>query len=322
MSKIAKSPRALLISLLYWKDQDYVGTGVEVPADVAEEWKRSLYQLYPEAEILEKENGNRASYERQSYLVLERPGVWPIKRYPQFVDPVTREAVEPLNEVWGTMLGTNSNGLRVEVRYTLHPLSDSYRKQATKAMFQLGPREFERAERTTDQFLSMSLNLTWMRVFLRPLAAFFRIRIPLPQEGPLRVTDPESSSLHERESLRNAATAKIQRHLFAVRIELKVTGAEKLQADKILHQLSSAFAPFDLPHSNRLVVSRKPACSVLSTEELATLWHLPMSALPGVSFDQQKMKVLPPPEKLPVGKSASVLGETLFRNERRLVSRD
>jgi len=296
--------------------------GIETTRESATAIRNGLYQLYPEAEIREVPVNQPMELEVTRFLRLERPGVWPLRRYSQLVDPVTREVVEPLSGVWDALQSGCEAGSRVDLRFTLKPKDDRFRRQATQALYQLGPREFERAEGVTDRFLEWSWGPGWKRWLFRPFAGLYWRRIPLPKEAPLRATDPTSLSTHERESLLDAAISKMQRHLFEVCIELRVTGLEKQRAEVFLKQLAAAFAPFDLPHSNRLVLSKKPKWSVLSTEELATLWHLPTKPLLGLSFEQQKMKVLPPPETLPVGKSAIVLGETLFRSERRLVSLD
>ena len=133
----------------------------------------------------------------------------------------------------------------------------------------------------------------------------------------------------EGETRSHPKAALVERKLgasqaFVVGIRLLVHGETKADAEALLGNLTGSFGAFSLGESNALIVHnplffRKkqlegsirarlpkplPGSNVLTTDELATLWHLPtepLSRIPTISWGGKLASE--PPENLPIGTS-------------------
>jgi len=138
---------------------------------------------------------------------------------------------------------------------------------------------------------------------------------------------------HEREEQLRAAVGKVDRHLFAVRLQLVVaaTGDASSRAFRKIHEIAGAFGQFTGPGLStfRLGPIRRKSSPqhlsrntsfLLSDEELATLWHPATQTVRTETMAMNVSRELEPPAVLPSGKEegAAALGRVAFRDRRQV----
>jgi hypothetical protein len=143
----------------------------------------------------------------------------------------------------------------------------------------------------------------------------------LAEEKAKRVVDDEAVK---------ALTAKITKPLFEVNVRLLASAGSQFQAEDILDGLASGFSQFASPTRNefRIVKARNPKNLItqfiyrtfedsqkmtLSSEEIASFYHLPISSTETPRVKWLKSKEAAPPENLP--KQGLLLGQSSFRGE-------
>jgi type IV secretory pathway TraG/TraD family ATPase VirD4 len=151
-----------------------------------------------------------------------------------------------------------------------------------------------------------------------------------PQRSTL---DTSASRLHEREEHLQAAAGKIGGHLFDVQILLTVhaPAAAAVRAADRLRQLAGAFGSFTQSLLSRFVLlpaeqGKLPPeeGSLLSHEELATLFHPPTSTAGAERMQTLEFRELEPPARFLHGteSDAVTLGVPLFRGDARTIGMD
>ncbi len=127
-----------------------------------------------------------------------------------------------------------------------------------------------------------------------------------------------------------ALQAKITKPLFLVNVRLVASAASPFQADDILDGLAAGFSQFGSPVRNdfRIMKPRNPADLVrqyiyrefdggqamtLSTEEIASFYHLPIASTETPRVKWLKSKEAPPPDNMP--RAGTLLGESVFRGQ-------
>jgi hypothetical protein len=131
-----------------------------------------------------------------------------------------------------------------------------------------------------------------------------------------------------------ALQAKITKPLFEVNLRLLASAGSQFQANDILEGLAAGFSQFGAPTRNefRVVKPRNPKNlitafiyrnfengqkMVLSSEEIASFYHLPISSTDAPRVKWLKSKEAAPPENLP--KQGLLLGNSVFRGEEKPV---
>lgn len=312
----------LQLTLTIQQRNGLVGFGASADDAVTQLLERYVYANYPAAQVRRLPPPEVIGSVRTRHLALRRPGVFPIKRHPEFVDSATKEPIDPLDVLASALAASAGSAEWTAIEIALAPLSDRYRKRATKALMHIQAREFQRAERHADAFLKLSLlPLAW-RLCVWPLRAWRKRHIPFPEEvAASSQANDEGSRSHDRESDFQACLQKVRKQLFTTTVTLKAAvypnhpiGNDPLDA------VAAAFGQFALPGLNGFRTSRRPRTAILSTEEVASIYHLPRTAAATADIDAATSAVLPPPRELPPiepGRYAATIGETTFRDERR-----
>ncbi|TSC57787.1 MAG: hypothetical protein Greene041619_952 [Candidatus Peregrinibacteria bacterium Greene0416_19] len=153
---------------------------------------------------------------------------------------------------------------------------------------------------------------------------------------------------HDREDAVTAAVDKVNRLLFFANVRVSVIAPKgrEAEAEAKVEEIVSSFRQFTLPHCNGFTASAISQFSqipagfrtdpyVLSVEEVATVWHLPNILVKTPNLDWVMSKKLEPPVDLPIvndqkdrkdpkdpkdskeQEDLTVLGEAIFRGERR-----
>jgi hypothetical protein len=316
-----------------------------------------LYGQYPDAEI---ENAPLNIFEAKENeivvytdLMLTNPEVFPIKRYPQFSDLVTRQNVDTIAGITSTLVRYTKPGMRGHIQIVTQPLSGHYRKRALKFLPLLTRGLPKHSESYAKLFTKVHLAHGYRRLLLFPLdmlmggwRAWFgsksKTSISLLTGAETEVegsADHESAQAsarsHEREDHMSGAVDKVNRLVFTANVRISVIAPVSCKDDAIakVQEIAGSFRQFTLPQSNgfeagpvresaQIPTDFRAAPYVLSSEEVASLWHVPNIMVKTPNMDWVLAKKLEPPVNLPVPgvtdqpENLTVLGESVFHGQR------
>lgn len=314
-----------------------------------------VYAQYPDAEIDEIDDylpphaDNAVAVE----LSMTDPVIFPIKRYTQFEDKLTRTAVDPIAGVTATIAhlphGHDSAAIQIVVR----PLDAQWRLIYLKCLRLVARGIFANIESWKKAYIKAFITRSiWIKMVLFPLYIYFWFRgifsgaknIHLAMPGEESDSEAELneqvSTAHDRESDIDAALSKISKLLFESTIRFiylpdhRETARD--EAEIKLQEMVGAFKQFEVPHLNGFHAHRwlrgSAALSaykdrqlngelVMNTEELATLYHMPHMSVSTPNIAWVRSRKLEPPHDLPIPASdidpeMTVLGMTNFRGMR------
>ncbi len=316
-----------------------------------------IYAQYPDAEIdyaktqiFEPKQGEIVVW---ADLVLTNPEFYPIKRYPQFVDPSSKSSVDTIAGLTASLVRYPKPGMRAHIGIQIEPVGSGYRKRAMKFLPLLN-RGLPKRWKSYAMFFTYIHMSQSNRLLLWPLDTLmggWRLWFPrfLPKSPISLMTGQEvkstevdadeaarsSARSHEREDSTTGAVDKLNRLLFLTTIRVSVIAPAScgVDAEAKLQEIISSFRPFTLPTSNgftagevnvaaALPVDKNEKLYALSAEEVATLWHIPSIMVKTPNMDWVVSKKLEPPVNLPVpgvtdpDDNLTVLGESIFHGQR------
>lgn len=150
----------------------------------------------------------------------------------------------------------------------------------------------------------------------------------------------QDSSNKERSVDEDAVQAlekKIDKPLFETNVRLMASSLSKDRTEDLLLSIAGAFAQFSSPKRSEFRLFRPKKIKklvynfifrqfdeketlILNTEEIASIFHFPISTTTTPRLKWLKTKEAPPPDNLP--KEGVIVGENVFRGERKLVRMD
>lgn len=316
-----------------------------------------LYAQYPDIEIdhLVEDPFKVGANETviSADLTLAGPEIFPIKRHPQFDDMLTRVNVDPIAGITSTLARYAAPNMRGHIQIVAEPLKGDYRHRALRFLPLLKKGFASTSTRYASLFARVQLARGWKRILYMPLSVlmggfrawpgfnkFFKApNLSATFEARDDYDEDIQASMrsHDREDALAGAQDKINRLLFSCNVRVSVITPKEYVATarQKLSEMTGSFRQFALPQSNEFSVrdSResdglhhgfviKPF--VLSTEEVATLWHLPTILLQTPNIDWVLSRKLEPPGNLPIPgetdepKELTALGEAVFRGQRKL----
>jgi hypothetical protein len=195
--------------------------------------------------------------------------------------------------------------------------------RAERALRNLARPFFRLHHRLSRFYLALAFSRHWpIRLAAWLLAR--RARRSGPPE--LRPLDTSGSRLHEREDDLQGAAEKLGKLLFEATLRLTVAGPAGAHGDAEakLRELAGAFGQFN---SHRLASfhvgpirhgrPRRPRPFLLSTEELATLWHPSTKTVRAPTMTTVQSREAEPPVALPLPalhSDLAILGKAVFRD--------
>jgi len=316
-----------------------------------------MYAQYPDADIgpapFDLFSPKEGEVMVTSELVLTDPEVFPIKRYPQFVDLASRQHIDTIAGITSALVRYPKPGMRGHVQITFHPVTGShYRHRAMKFLPLLTKGLAKHWPAYAKTFATVHMAHGWKGMLLWPvdvLMGGFRVWFlkssgvqvsMLTGQETIVTSDHEeeakaSMRTHEREDPIAAAADKVNRLLFRVQIRVSVITPEahEPEAAAKVEEIASSFRQFTIPQCNGFealeprTTRQAPSAFrsspfVLSIEELATLWHIPNILVKTPNIDWVVSKQLEPPVDLPISEDdkpdddLTVLGEAVFRGHR------
>lgn len=279
-------------------------------------------------------------------LKFAEPEIYPIKRYPQFEDKLTRLATEPLAGITATLSKLNATDEQAWVQITMEPVGDWWRKRGLKCLKIVSNGLFDNIfwlhKLATKVYLARGF---WKRFLLTPVFLLFWI-LRAGRIGSLSMTgssdqdlEEEVSRTHDREDPVSAAVDKVTRLTFGCNIRIiYIPRKENIDlAELKLNEIAGSFKQFNQPNLNSLHVSRLNSANsqilkrfqqravidpiMLNVEELATLYHMPSAEVGTPNIFWVTSRKLEPPHNLPVpgtvpDSELNIIGETNFRGHR------
>jgi len=314
-----------------------------------------IYAQYPDTDIerltldpFQAEEGEAVAY---ADLKLHAPEIFPIKRHPQFDDMLARVNIDPVAGISSALSRYPIVGMRGSVQIILQPLGGSFRTRALcfLPLLQKGLPSLSR--RYANFYTRIVLARGWKRVAFWPLSFLLggfraspllrKIRASTSEFGEQSQEDEEregertAGRAHDREDTVSGAVDKMNRLLFTCNIRISVIAPKErsLEATHKVHEIVGSFRQFSLPHSNEFdqyPEKQEPQTPfnfqvppfVLSTEEVATMWHMPTLLVQTPSIDWVLSKKLEPPVNLPLPGltdpegTLTTLGESVYRGQR------
>lgn len=151
-----------------------------------------------------------------------------------------------------------------------------------------------------------------------------------------KIHPPQVITPSETEVLKSIQS-KASRPLFDTNIRLVVSAGTGERAEQLLHELGDAFVQFSSPEMNRFELNKVPRSrflerllfnfsfrlfadaqtSVLSTEELASLYHFPLATTSAPNLKFLKSRSAEPPPNL--SHEGIILGKNIFRGQERFI---
>ncbi|PIQ76049.1 hypothetical protein COU78_03770 [Candidatus Peregrinibacteria bacterium CG10_big_fil_rev_8_21_14_0_10_49_24] len=317
-----------------------------------------LYAQYPDVDIERVHEELFPVREGEEVISVDLsftdPEVFPIKRHPQFDDILTRVNVDPLAGITSALARYSVPGMRGHVQIIMRPIGGTYRRRAIRFLPLLDKGIASLSESYACFFTRIQLARGWRRLAYFPVSIFlggFRAwpgfnkfgKAPSIFSGETSMSsDPEqqemdqaSSRSHDREDSVAAALDKVNRLMFLCNVRISVTYpvGQKTEASRKLSEIAGSFRQFSLPQCNAFAPGKVTTSTqlnhklntssfILSTEEIATLWHLPTILVQTPNIDWVLCKKLEPPIHLPVPgitdkeEELTVLGEAIFRGHR------
>ncbi len=279
-------------------------------------------------------------------LELDEPDIYPIKRYPQFEDKLTRIATEPLAGITATLSKLNATDEQAWIQITLEPIGDWWRKRGLKCLKVVNQGLFDNVfwlqKKATKVYLARGF---WKRLVRMPLYILFWII----RGGKSATLDTKSSSdqdlaeevsrTHDREDPVSAAVDKVTRLSFFTNIRIVyIPRKENIDLAVLkLNEIAGSFKQFNLPNLNSFEIAKINQANaqilkryqqrqvinpfILNVEELATIYHMPSADVGTPNVLWVSSRKLEPPHNLPIVGSLpdtelNVIGETNFRGHR------
>lgn len=295
------------LSMEYVCRRGIVHFHLAVPFEFKDVIEKQITSYYADAIIEEEEEFNifaKESYQESAYLKLKKRPTWPLRTYQQLESDPINNIVNSLSKLHGE----DSAMIQVMIR----PVSNKWQKKSkhmAEAIYN---------GKKAEHFL------TWKSFF----TDFLKIFSSEEKKDEAKRITPQT------EELVKSIDAKAQKVGFDTIIRVVASSSDKFNAKSTLDAVVNSFVQFNHPNMNTLKKG-KPRFGenllfdlilrrfsriwpepkmILSTEEIASMFHFPHSKYNKLNaIAWQNFKLAPPPDNLP--KEGILLGHTTYRGE-------
>lgn len=325
---------------------------INVPQHLKTLITSQIYSQYPQSEIhvLTQEYLQEKHLKNKQILLseisLERPDVFPIKRYPQFEDKLQRVFEDPIGPITGALSHLHSIQDIAVLQFVVKPIRPSWNAITKKELKLFFHRGLWERDWFSGCYARMRLNhRAWVRWVTAPVWGLWKLCFGFGKaflaEGE---TDPDNtdqydreertSGAHDRETVYSACFDKLSRVNFGVNIRVLYAhnDPDPLHAESKLREVGGTFQQFSLAQMNRFKMGatyrntdsklfekmRERKIShpfTLSQEELATIFHLPTETVQTPGIDWVHARSIEPPRNLPLAGEENItfIGKTNYR---------
>lgn len=313
-----------------------------------------IYAQYPNAEIEEVKDytlsvGHTAKAVGAE-IKFEDPEIFPIKRYSQFEDKLSRLPVDPIAGITATLAKLNSGEDQAWIQIVVSPLSMKWRIVYIKCLRIMTKGILGNIESLKKAYIRLFITRSWkQKLFMFPLYIYFWFRgitsglkhFSMSLTGDSSDDDgselrEEMSARHEKETDVDAAMDKISKLLFesTIRVVYVPKTFDREFAKVKVREIAGSFKQFNIPHLNGFEIKKIDEGGevlknfrlremngdlVFNNEELATIYHLPHMSVATPNIAWVRSKKLEPPYDLPIKDAMGIdegftlLGKTNFR---------
>ena len=329
--------------------EDYAKAALSVYSGQAEkEELEGAVQENPEnlPAVYREKTGKDSKFVVTAEIRLNDAEVYPIKRYSQFEDKLTRLATEPLAGITATLSKLNATDEQAWIQITMEPQGDWWRKRGLKCLRVVSNGLFNNIFWLNSLATRVLLARGFFRRLLLSPVFFFFWLLRMGGGSKLNMAgssdqdlEEEVSRTHDREDPVSAAVDKVTRLTYGCNIRVVyIPRKENIDlAELKLNEIAGSFKQFNLPNLNSFKVSRMNAANaqifkryqqraviapmMLNVEELATLYHMPSVGVGTPNVFWVNSRKLEPPHNLPLvgtvpDSELNVIGETNFRGQR------
>jgi hypothetical protein len=317
------NPERRSLTLGFCRQSGQVSLVCECPEELRAVVAGQMYAQYPECHIVPLAEAQQTVGSRTWMLDLHlHREIFPIRRYTQFEDALNRVSADPLTALLSTLAQDKaSSTLDPRIEIVLQPASGRIRRRADRAVHRLAAPFFRHHNRFAHVYAEWAMSPRWI---LRVMA-WGMARLGRHQEYLAAGLTTTPGRQHDREEDLQAAADKLGRLLFSAHIRLTVNGRpqDEAAAKSKLREMAGAFGQFAAPRLASFRTAkpgRRPHRTfLLSTEELATLWHLPTVTVRAPTMTTVDSREMEPPVRLPTRRDhpdVAVLGLSDFRGRR------
>lgn len=302
-----------------------------------------IYAQYPDIEVEEVKdyvkgvNKDQLSKVIAAEIETDNHYYYPLKRHSQFEDLSSKTFLDPLSAITSAFDSLPHKSDQAWFQLVVSPLDSSWRKRAMFVLDHVSGGFFISSSKFQDWYIKSMLDRgpkKYLHLFFtRPLLTIIGLAPKRAPEGANLGGDVQESSQRENEGL--AINGKLSQLGFHVNMRYiyLANNSDKRAAKIKLKDIIASFNQFNLSRFNSLTVRSFDETNklllkrfykrslvapfILSTEELATIWHLPHETVDTPNLQKVNSKKLQAPLNLPVydGPSDSVtaIGMTNYR---------
>ncbi len=281
--------------------------------------EKQILGFWPKAHVQKVSDYNIFNPEGQSLggeAILEKDPVLPLKTYQDF-------ETDPLSPITSILTKLKKEGEGAVVQILMRPSRKTLAQKGERIIFSL--KQGKKLNEALTEHKKGVLGEVSKTLLQKP-------QEKKKEEGEMSRTQLTSA----REEVVSAILKKTSQPLFDVNLRVLASGENKTKAQTVLDQLQAAFDQFNSPVLNQLRfrklsgrklknlfyyfsfrVFKERKSMLLSTGEIAGIFHFPSSALLTPYIKWLKAKQAPPPADLP--EKGLLLGKNIFRGEEREV---
>jgi Type IV secretion-system coupling protein DNA-binding domain len=317
----------LPISLVLGEHHGAIGLFCRFPPELRAIVEDQLYAQYPDCRLLrlpdDALNEPAAGWTADLHL---RGDLFPIRNYPEFDDRLNRVTADPIGALLSTLASEKRGQLRARIEIDVRPAAPRRLAYAERLLRRLDTPFFAVHPKVAAFYADLALSGSrWRRLFTHFFGSL------AAQRGSQTNGSQVAKATHTARL--ESAAAKLHRHLFEIRIRIIVSGDSRSQAAQKLSAMAGAFGQFSVPGSAEFHIGRLRFAKdmndrklrhgfLLSSEELATIWHPATTTVRSPQMETVASRELEPPVVLPSHANEpdlAVLGRVRFRARRELV---
>lgn len=317
------------ITLLYAASDGRVGLFLKCSEAVEGLVTGPIAANYPNCTVaaVESIDAPPADWQTWSAELELRPELFPLLRHAQFEDMLNGNYADPVSGILRAVTPAEDVHCRIEIEIAPAPRK---RRKAARQALRLLDRDFFRRHHKLAEFYAEHATRGRVRALAWTLGLLAR-QSPHPVRTSL---DTSGSRIHDREEKLQAAGEKIGGHLFETHIRLVAEARpehEDIALDRIRQMAGalgaftqSRLATFHVGHVRRGEPGRSREGSLLSHEEIATLFHPPCATVAAERMQTMDFRELEPPPIFHAGEEEGsvTLGRVLFRDDERPIGID
>lgn len=293
---------------------------LSIPKRYRESAEKQIHSFFPHA-VIEKVPDytifSPGSYTAVSLLELKASHALPLKTYRTL-------GVDPLNEISNSLskLETEAEGAAIQILLTSS--GTAWRGEGRKIAQQMQEGKRLKDARGQSVTLEMSKQLGKEMVTMMTTKPKSKDSKPsVPEEKKPVVLTPEEQELVK------SIDGKASKSAFRVNIRLLASAATQERAEQILGHMENAFSQFENPEVNSFRVKKRvkgknavydyifrnvddESAMILTVEELASIFHFPISTTETPKIKWLKAGAAPPPVNIP--KEGILLGFNEYRS--------